>query len=55
MTANGLWAAVRNTEPMTLITLTGPAAESTVVMPRPGARTAMLAGRSIRGSLSSMP
>ena len=54
MTANGLWAAVRKTDPITFTTLTGPAAVSTVVRPRPGARTAMFAGRSIRGSVSSI-
>ena len=53
MTANGLCAAVMKTDPITLTTLTGPAAVSTVTSPRPGARAAMLAGRSRRGSASS--
>ena len=50
MTAKGLCAAVMNTDPITFTTLTGPPAVSTVTRPRPGARAAMLAGRSRRGS-----
>ena len=46
--------SVMNTDPMMFTTLTGPAAVSTVVTPRPGAFAAMFAGRSIRGSASSI-
>ena len=42
------------TEPMTLTTLTGPAPVSTVTEPRPGASTAMFAGRSMRRSVASI-
>ena len=54
MIANGLWDAVMKTLPSTFTTLTGPAGVSTVTSPRPGALTAMLAGRSMRGSDSSI-